>query len=149
MKLAQEQPAAGCRAVAAAGLPDSIDHRVFYGPIRDQAYRGTCVSFATTAAVEGMYGRLDPVRFKDLDLSEQWANHVQKMVLLATSKYCELDIPQTMVTQVTVGAAETPTGRCRGGARVLSRRQPPGPAKREETRHVRDDQRHRLVRDRH
>jgi predicted DNA-binding transcriptional regulator YafY len=61
----------------------------------------------------------------------------------------ELDIPPEMVTQVIVGAAETPTGRCRGGARVLSRRQPLGLAVREETAHVRDDQRHRLVRDRH
>ncbi|MCW2640926.1 MAG: type 11 transcriptional regulator [Dactylosporangium sp.] len=61
----------------------------------------------------------------------------------------ELDIPPELVTQVTVDAAETPTGRCRGGARVLSRSRPPGPASQEETANVRDDQRHRLVRDRH
>jgi hypothetical protein len=61
----------------------------------------------------------------------------------------ELDIPPELVTQVTVDAAETPTGRCRGGARVLSRSRPPGLATREETPNVRNDQRHRLIRDRH
>jgi predicted DNA-binding transcriptional regulator YafY len=61
----------------------------------------------------------------------------------------DLDIPQALVTQVTVGTAETPTGRCRADGRALTRRQPSGLAAREETAHVRDDGRHRLVRDRH
>jgi predicted DNA-binding transcriptional regulator YafY len=79
----------------------------------------------------------------------------------------DLDIPRSLVSQVTIGsreAAETPTGGCRDNVRVLPRRQPPGLAEiskapgpsvgadrlmREETAHVRHDQRHRLVRDRH
>jgi predicted DNA-binding transcriptional regulator YafY len=64
----------------------------------------------------------------------------------------DLDIPKSLVSHVTIEsreARETPTGGCRDNVRVLSRRQPSGLAKREETAHVRDDQRHRLVRDRH
>jgi C1A family cysteine protease len=58
----------------------TVDHRQFYGPIRDQGGRGTCVSFSTIAAIEGVYQRMDPKRFAALHLSEQWANHMQKMV---------------------------------------------------------------------
>ena len=68
----------------------------------------------------------------------------------------DLDIPRALVTQVTVGAretvdtgAETPTGRRRRHLRLLPDHRPSGPVDREETRHGRDDQRHRLVRDRH
>jgi hypothetical protein len=60
-----------------------VDHREFYGPIRSQGGRGTCVSFSTAAAIEGIYRRRDANRFRNLDLSEQWANHLQKMVSLA------------------------------------------------------------------
>jgi predicted DNA-binding transcriptional regulator YafY len=61
----------------------------------------------------------------------------------------DLDIPAEWVTQLTMEPVETPTGRCRPAVRVLTRRQPSGPAPREETKNVRDDQWHRLVRDRH
>jgi predicted DNA-binding transcriptional regulator YafY len=61
----------------------------------------------------------------------------------------DLDIPRELVTQVTLGSPETPTGRCRADGRALSRRQPTGLGTREETADGRDDQRHRLVRDRH
>jgi hypothetical protein len=49
-------------------------------PIRDQAGRGTCVAHATSAALEAAYLR---ERDLTLDLSEQYANHVQKMTHLA------------------------------------------------------------------
>jgi papain like protease len=77
---AENAPATATRSAAAPGTPDIVDHRQFHGPIRDQADRGTCTSFAVAAALEGAYRRLDPVAFRDLDLSEQWINHVQKMV---------------------------------------------------------------------
>jgi C1A family cysteine protease len=60
--------------------PARVDHRQFHGPIRDQAERGTCASFAAAAALEGIYRRADASRFRSLDLSEQYINHVQKMV---------------------------------------------------------------------
>jgi hypothetical protein len=63
----------------------SADHRAYYGPIRSQGGRGTCVSFSTAAAIEGMYRRRDAGRYANLDLSEQWANHLQKMVSLAAN----------------------------------------------------------------
>jgi hypothetical protein len=68
------------RTQAQASTPDVVDHRRFHGPIRDQADRGTCVSFAGAAAVEAGYRRVDPSAFRDLDLSEQYINHIQKMV---------------------------------------------------------------------
>jgi papain like protease len=63
--------------------PDTVDNRQYQGPIRDQGGRGTCVSFSTTAAVEGRYRRVNPAAYASLDLSEQWANHLQKMVSLS------------------------------------------------------------------
>jgi hypothetical protein len=62
--------------------PPVVDHRAYHGPIRSQGGRGTCVSFSTTAAVEGRYRRMNPAAYAGLDLSEQWANHLQKMVSL-------------------------------------------------------------------
>lgn len=62
--------------------PSVVDNRTYHGPIRNQGGRGTCVSFSTTAAVEGRYRRLNPAAYAGLDLSEQWANHLQKMVSL-------------------------------------------------------------------
>src|SRR5204863_1910689 len=63
-----------------SSLPNVVDHRQFYDAIRDQGDRGTCVAFATVAAVEGVYRRVDPQRFARLHLSEQWTNHMLKMV---------------------------------------------------------------------
>jgi papain like protease len=60
--------------------PPHVDNRRFHGPIRAQGQRRTCTSFATAAALEGMYRRLDPGRFADLELSPQYINHFQKMV---------------------------------------------------------------------
>jgi hypothetical protein len=81
--------AANTGAQAAAALPDVVDNRRFHGPLRNQAQRGTCVSHSTAAAVEGVYRRVDGKSFQNLDLSEQWANHIQKMVILAGSPYTD------------------------------------------------------------
>src|SRR5438045_2639570 len=53
-------PARSHSAAIQSSLPNQVDHRQFYGAIRDQGKRGTCVSFATVAAVEGVYRRADP-----------------------------------------------------------------------------------------
>jgi Papain family cysteine protease len=68
--------------ILALSSPSVVDHRAYHGPIRNQGGRGTCVSFSTTAAVEGRYRRINPAAYAGLDLSEQWANHLQKMVSL-------------------------------------------------------------------
>jgi hypothetical protein len=73
--------------------PDEVDHRRFHGPIRNQDGRGTCVAHSTVAAVEGFYRRQNPERFADLDLSEQYLNHVQKMVNLAGAPVSERRSP--------------------------------------------------------
>lgn len=62
--------------------PATVDHRVHQTVIRDQAGRNTCVTFAVLAAMEAAYKRLDPVKYKNLDLSEQHGNYLQKMVHL-------------------------------------------------------------------
>lgn len=63
--------------------PATVDLRRWHTPIRDQSERYTCVSFATLAAVEAMYKRLNPIKYANIDLSEQYVNHVQKMVSLS------------------------------------------------------------------
>src|SRR5438045_4521084 len=44
-------------APAGTATPEIVDNRRFHGPIREQAGRGTCTSFATVAALEGAYPR--------------------------------------------------------------------------------------------
>src|SRR5205807_2642678 len=83
VEAAQKDGALAPRSDPAEATPALVDNRRFQGPIRDQGGRGTCVSFSTCAAIEAAYRRLDPIAFKDLDLSEQWANHLQKMISLA------------------------------------------------------------------
>lgn len=68
------------RIQSALTTPDHVDNRRSHGPIRNQGDRRTCTSFATAAALEGMYRRADPVRFATLVLSPQYINHFQKMV---------------------------------------------------------------------
>src|SRR3954454_8237365 len=85
MAAEQAQPNSSTRpnshaAAIQSSLPNVVDHRQFYDAIRDQGDRGTCVAFATVAAVEGVYRRVDPQRFARLHLSEQWTNHMLKMV---------------------------------------------------------------------
>ena len=60
-------------------IPSRVDLRDRQTPIRDQGGRGTCVAHATSAALEAAYQR---ERGMALDLSEQYANHVQKMTYL-------------------------------------------------------------------
>lgn len=62
--------------------PATVDHRGVQTSIKDQAGRNTCVSFAVVAAMEAAYIRKDPVRYKAIDLSEQFANYIQKLVRL-------------------------------------------------------------------
>ncbi len=62
--------------------PATVDHRAVQTTIKDQAGRNTCVSVALAAAMEAVYIRKDPVRYKDIDLSEQYANYIQKMARL-------------------------------------------------------------------
>src|SRR5688572_10600959 len=53
--------------------PDQVDRRPQQTPIRDQDDRGTCVCFASLAAVEVfLKGQNEPIQ----DLSEQFANWV-------------------------------------------------------------------------
>ncbi|MFO7546202.1 MAG: C1 family peptidase, partial [Trueperaceae bacterium] len=65
-------------------LPPSVDLRANQTAIRNQGGRNTCVAFATVAGIEAAYQRLAGMT---LDLSEQYANHIQKATAL----------PQTMV----------------------------------------------------
>lgn len=60
-------------------LPTSVDLSWNQTPIRDQGGRDTCTVFAMTAALEAAYNRLYGV---ELDLSEQYLNHVQKALWL-------------------------------------------------------------------
>lgn len=52
-------------------LPDSVDHRPYQTPIKNQDSRGTCVCFASLANLEAIV-KLQENR--DCDLSEQYAN---------------------------------------------------------------------------
>ncbi len=51
-------------------LPDSVDHRSFQSPIKNQLDRGTCVCFASLACLEAISNRKN----LPLNLSEQFAN---------------------------------------------------------------------------
>lgn len=63
-------------------LPSRVDLSALQTAIKDQAGRGTCVAFTTAAAIEAAYKRERDVT---LDLSEQYANHIQKMTWLSES----------------------------------------------------------------
>jgi hypothetical protein len=56
-------------------FPASVNLQANQTPIRDQGGRNTCTVFATVAATEAAYRRLYGL---NLDLSEQYLNHVQK-----------------------------------------------------------------------
>lgn len=60
-------------------VPSSVDLRANQTPIRNQGGRNTCVAFATVAGIEAAYQRLAGMT---LDLSEQYANHIQKATAL-------------------------------------------------------------------
>ena len=72
----------------------TVDLRKYQTPIRDQQGRNTCVSFALLGNMEARYKRLNPTLYAKIDLSEQFAHHIQKMVALmgdppATADYRE------------------------------------------------------------
>ena len=52
-------------------LPETVDHRQFQTPIKDQQDRGTCVCFASLANIESIIKRNED---REIDLSEQYAN---------------------------------------------------------------------------
>ena len=62
--------------------PATVDHRAHQTSIKDQGERNTCVTFSVLAGMEAAYKRLDPVKYKDLNLSEQYGNYLQKMAHL-------------------------------------------------------------------
>lgn len=70
----------------------TVDLRQWQTPIRDQAGRNTCVTYAVLGAMEAAYKRLDPVRYAKIDLSEQYGNHLQKMVFLMDSPRAKAEL---------------------------------------------------------
>ncbi|MFZ5647431.1 MAG: hypothetical protein ACOY30_07400 [Bacillota bacterium] len=70
----------------------TVDLRKWQTPIKDQEGRNTCVTHAVLAAMEAAYKRLDPVRYSNIDLSEQYGHHLQKMVFLADSPPSKADL---------------------------------------------------------
>ncbi|CAN5753349.1 hypothetical protein BH24DEI2_BH24DEI2_14940 [soil metagenome] len=72
-------PETAPQSLTTAALPARVDLRALQTPIKNQGGRGTCVAFATTATIEAAYKR---ERGLNLDLSEQYANHIQKMTAL-------------------------------------------------------------------
>jgi hypothetical protein len=57
--------------------PDRVDLGAFQTPIRNQGAQGSCIVFASTAALEAAYKRAG---YGDLDLSEAFLNHLGKMM---------------------------------------------------------------------
>lgn len=67
---------------SAAALPDHYYGLIQYQTsIKDQGARATCVSFAVAAAMEARYKRIG----LDLDLSEQYINHVAQMNVVSST----------------------------------------------------------------
>lgn len=56
----------------------TVDLRKYQTSIKSQDGRNTCVSFAVCAAVEAAYKRFDPIKYSNLDLSEQYTHLIQK-----------------------------------------------------------------------
>ena len=59
--------------------PDHVDLGANQTPLRKQGSRGTCIVFASTAALEAAYHRAG---YGELDLSEEFLNHFGKMFWL-------------------------------------------------------------------
>ena len=74
-RFSQEEPVAGMLSIEPKDRPETVDLRTYQTPIKLQ-WGGTCVQFATTAAIEARYGRLYA---SDLDLSERFGQLLQKM----------------------------------------------------------------------
>jgi papain like protease len=77
-------PAAALSQLAASAegslsLPPSVSLKQYQTGIRDQMARGTCTAFGSLAAIEAAYKRDYGV---SLDLSEQYAVHLNKMVAI-------------------------------------------------------------------
>ncbi len=63
----------------------TVDLRQWQTSIKDQAGRNTCVTHAVVAAMEAAYKRLDPAKYANIDLSEQYGHFLQKLVFLDDS----------------------------------------------------------------
>ncbi|MGB2984161.1 MAG: hypothetical protein WBC63_09960, partial [Candidatus Bipolaricaulia bacterium] len=74
-RFAPQEPTAGPLAIEPKDRPETVDLRAYQTSIKLQ-WGGTCVQFATTAAIEARYGR---VYASDLDLSERFGQLLQKM----------------------------------------------------------------------
>lgn len=63
--------------------PDDIsgvkDLRKYQSPIKSQLGRGTCASMAVCAGLEAAYKRLDPMKYKNIDLSEEYMHHLENI----------------------------------------------------------------------
>ncbi len=64
---------------AAASLPKVYSLAAYQTPIQDQGGRDTCQTFAGVAAIEAEYKHLG---YGDVDLSEQYASHIMRIVAL-------------------------------------------------------------------
>lgn len=71
--------AAACGPSLSASRPDHIDLSDNQTPLRKQGSRSTCIVFASTAALEAAYHRAG---YGQLDLSEEFLNHIAKMFWL-------------------------------------------------------------------
>jgi hypothetical protein len=65
--------------VALAPAQSRVDHSAWQTPIRSQGDRNTCQTFGAVAALEARYKRAG---YGDLDLSEEFVNHMGKMMWL-------------------------------------------------------------------
>ena len=82
LKLVALVCAAALLPTVADARPDRVDLSAFQTPIRNQGAQGTCIVFASTAALEAAYKRAG---YGDLDLSEAFLNHLGKMMWIRGS----------------------------------------------------------------
>ncbi len=69
--------------IHALTLPDHVDLSAFQTPIKNQQSRSTCTNFAATAALEAAIKHRTG---REVDLSEQFMAHAQKLNFIATER---------------------------------------------------------------
>jgi hypothetical protein len=80
--------------------PDHVDLAANQTPLRKQGSRGSCIVFAATAALEAAYHRAG---YGELDLSEEFLNHLGKMLWL-DPKLSKGEAPNEDIREGQVGA---------------------------------------------